>query len=146
MWDFYDFFVAIVWIFILVGSFNKVFEGWRREEKELQDYLNSDEPQEATAATVHYENASPMTQNDWDVICRTAIENAKSGDHRAREWVMKNVISGQATQPSFVQDAIDAMIGIGFSKKDAESKVRKLMRVKSYDNLDDLIKDAVSHK
>ena len=146
MWDFYDFFVAMVWIFILVGSFNKIFEGWRKEQKELEDYLNPPEPQQTTGTTVHYENASPMTQNDWDVICRTAIEKAKSGDHRARDWVINNVISGQATQPSFIKDAIDAMVGIGFKKKDAESRVRQLMSIKSYDNLDDLIKDAVSHK
>ena len=34
---------------------------------------------------------------DWDTICQTAIEQAKMGDHRARDWVVKQMCSDGAS-------------------------------------------------
>jgi len=147
VWDFYDFFIAMVWIFILVGSFNKMFEGWKKEEKELEDYLNSPEPQQITDTTVYYEDDSPMTKNDWDVICRTAVEKAKSGDSRARDWVMKNIVTKeQISKSPFSDDAIIALVKLGFKKPNATNIVSDLVSNNTYSSADDLIKDALNYK
>ena len=140
MWDF---FIAIFWICLLIGCFNNIFDKWRREEEELDAYLN---PPEERDTIVYYEDDSPMTKNDWNVICRTAVENAKSGDSRARDWVMKNIISEHKNESPFAKDAIDYLVSLGFKKKEAESKVIHLTSIKTYNNLEDLIKDAISHK
>ena len=141
MWDF---FIAIFWICLLIGCFNNIFDKWRREEEELDAYLN---PPEERDTIVYYEDDSPMTKNDWNVICRTAVENSKSGDSRARDWVMKNIVAKeQISKSPFSDDAILALVKLGCKKSDATKIVSDLVSTNSYSSLDDLIKDALNYK
>lgn len=91
---------------------------------------------------------------DWDVICRMAVEQAKRGDHRARDWVVKNMIDnqegvfGQADQPDqdkeIVKDAITALCSVGYKKAEAKKVVESLLQERSYDSVEELTKDALS--
>ena len=144
MWEF---FIGMVWIGIFIGGFNSIFRQWREEEEEYNEIMNpSDSNTVLAPPIITQEDSSPMSDYDWDVICRTAINKAKAGDSRARDWVMKNIVSEHRNESPFVKDAIDFLISLGYKKNDAESKVRHLTSIKTYNSLDDLIKDAIGNK
>jgi hypothetical protein len=101
----------------------------------------------------------PFGKDDWDEICRMAIESAKEGDHRARDWVMKNVVVGtsasggtkgrasfDSTPKSLINDAVEFLRGLGHSKAEASRMVNAVARSKKYDNVEDLIKDLYKKK
>ena len=101
----------------------------------------------------------PFGKDDWDEICRMAIESAKEGDHRARDWVMKNVVVGtsaggdtkdrasfDSTPKSLINDAIEFLRGLGHSKAEASRMVNAVARSKKYDSAEDLIKDLYKKK
>jgi|TARA_R110000824_G_scaffold108327_6_gene255249 hypothetical protein len=93
---------------------------------------------------------------DWDVICRMAVEQAKRGDHRAREWVVKHMIDnqedvfGQFDQPDqdkeIVEDAITALCSVGYKKAEAKKVIESLLQDRTYDSVEELTKDALSKR
>lgn len=143
MWEF---FIGMVWIGVFIGGFRSIFLKWEKEEEDYQNIMNPPEEYIITTPEATQEDSSPMSKHDWDVICRTAIDKAKLGDSSARNWVMKNIISEHTVQSPFVNDAVLALTGVGFKKAHAESLVNNLVSLKTYNNLDDLIKDALNHK
>ncbi len=48
--------------------------------------------------------ASVCTVDDWAKICQRAVKDAKTGDHRAREWLSKHLI-GEPTAVAHVLHA-----------------------------------------
>ena len=92
----------------------------------------------------------PITDNDWDIICRQAIEKAKSGDGKARDWVMKNIMQSKLSEQeaaSFltgsqvVEDAIATLTSMGHQQSEAEQLVMDLARDKEYVKVEDLLQD-----
>ena len=145
MWEF---FIGRVWIGIFIGGFNSIFRKWREEEEEYNEIMNpSVSHAGADPSMITQEDSSPMSNHDWDVICRTAINKAKDGDSRARDWVMKNIVAKeQISKSPFSDDAILALVKLGCKKSDATKIVSDLVSTNSYSSLDDLIKDALNYK
>jgi hypothetical protein len=91
---------------------------------------------------------------DWDVICRMAVEQAKHGDHRAREWVVKHMVDnqdgmfGQSDQPDqdkdIVEDAITALHSVGYKKAEAKKVIESLLQERAYNSVEELVRDALS--
>ena len=136
--------------------------------KPIEDYLSINETEEEPQGAVNfrYENttAEPMTEDDWNIICRTAVEEAKAGSAAARTWVTKNIVENNATTPDaskprrskpkskpesyngtpsdIVNDAVSVLRQAGHTKADAVKKVRECIKEKTYDTLESLISDA----
>ena len=79
-----------------------------------------------------------------------AIENAKEGDHRAREWVMKNVVTGSDTKDNVsfnrppkavMHDAVETLRSMGHTKKEAVELVKAVTKSRIYDDVETLVKD-----
>jgi len=93
-------------------------------------------------------------KSDWEAICATAIAQAKTGDHRAREWLMKNGVSlgGNNTttstkqDPQIVTDAIDALKTIGYKAGEARKVIDSLIKNREYDDVQELITEALTKK
>lgn len=92
-------------------------------------------------------------KSDWEAICATAIAQAKTGDHRAREWLMKNGVSlgvnnttATKQDPQIVTDAIDALKTIGYKAGDARKIIDSLIKDREYDNAQELITEALTKK
>ena len=94
-----------------------------------------------------------MTEEDWNVICRTAIEKAKAGDSNARNWVTKNVIenpsnsekptpNSSGTSQQVIKDAVDILRKSGHTKADAVKIVRERVKAKTYTDVVALVADA----
>ena len=97
--------------------------------------------------------SDPMTEEDWNVICRTAIEKAKAGDSNARNWVTKNVIenpsnsekptpNSSGTSQQVIKDAVDILRKSGHTKADAVKIVRERVKAKTYTDVVALVADA----
>jgi len=87
----------------------------------------------------------PMTQDDWNVIARIAIEDAKRGNANARAWVSKHYTSptpSVSTSADLIKDAIACLVNLGHKKKEAEVLVHKAVAAKHYNDLSELIADA----
>lgn len=136
--------------------------------KPLESHLNiNDEEEYQNTTNFTYENISsePMTEEDWNIICRTAVEEAKAGSAAARTWVTKNIIENNAnttpqppkpsktksktkaqsyngTPSDIVNDAVSVLRNAGHLKADAVKRVRECIKEKTYDTLQDLISDA----
>ena len=116
-------------------------------------------PVVTTVASVDRKSRKSFNKDDWDEICRTAIEKAKEGDHRARDWVVKNVgnfgnvfaattssspadtTPKHTTSKSVIDDAVAFLRSMGHAKKDAVDRVNAAIKLKKYDNVEILIKD-----
>jgi len=116
-------------------------------------------PVATTVVSVDRKSRKSFNKNDWDEICRTAIEKAKEGDHRARDWVVKNVgnfgnvfaattssspahtTPKHTTSKSVIDDAVTFLRSMGHTKKDATDQVNAVIKLKKYDNVEILIKD-----
>tara|TARA_R110000851_G_scaffold31289_3_gene84748 strand:+ start:745 stop:1245 length:501 start_codon:yes stop_codon:yes gene_type:complete len=100
---------------------------------------------------------------DWDTICQTAIEQAKMGDHRARDWVVKHMCNSETpTEPvacssgtspvansqdkTVVEDAVSTLHNAGYNKSQARKIVNELIKDRTYDNAEDLIRDVFSQR
>ena len=154
-------FVAIISYNLRLG-FLKVFV----EDEDYEKYATApvvttvtSVPVATTVASVDRKSRKPFNKNDWDEICSAAIEDAKKGDHRAREWVVKNVgnfgnvftattrnspadtTPKHTTPKSVIDDAVAFLRSMGHTKKDATDKVNAAIKLKKYDNAETLIKD-----
>ena len=92
----------------------------------------------------------PITDNDWDIICRQAIEKAKEGDGKSRDWVMKNIMQSRLeeqeaasflTGSQVVEDAIATLVSMGHQQSEAKQLVTDLASGKEYVKVEDLLQD-----
>jgi len=98
---------------------------------------------------------------DWDTICQTAIEQAKMGDHRARDWVVKHMCNSETPAESVacssgtsasnqdktvVEEAVGTLHNAGYNKSQARKIVNELIKDRIYDNAEDLIRDVFSQR
>ena len=99
------------------------------------------------------------TGSDWDDICQAAIYQAKNGDHRAREWLVKHVYNSENTvgnsdhsknvieqDRKIVKEAILALRSLGFKAKECKLLLSDLVKTKKFDKVEDLVRDALSAK
>ena len=91
--------------------------------------------------------------DDWEAICMMAVEQAKRGDHRAREWVVKHMrdnADGVSADPDqdkeIVKDAITALRSVGYKDAEAKKVINSLLKERSYDSVEELIKDALAKR
>ena len=151
--------VFCLFIFTLFWLTLKTATGWAGWFSALDD-----PEEEAVDAQVYSYGNDPMTEEDWNTICRTAIEEAKAGSAAARTWVTKNIVENNVTTtespkprrskskpkrksyngtPSDVaNDAVSVLRNAGHTKTDAIKKVKACLKEKTYDKVEDLISDA----
>ena len=122
-----------------------------------------DDPEEESVDVEFYSYGDdPMTEEDWNTICRTAIEEAKAGSAAARTWVTKNIVensvapsksskpkssestpeSCSGTPSNIIDDAVSVLKNAGNKKADAVKRVMDCTKEKTYDKVEDLISDA----
>ena len=100
-----------------------------------------------TVAPVRKKSRKPFSEDDWDEICRMAIDDAKGGDHRAREWVVKHVLKKEevkdkiSTPKTVIEDAVETLRSMGHSKAEATRMVNQAVKSKKYHSVESLLKD-----
>jgi hypothetical protein len=142
-------------IFFLVGYYSEVS---KKEPFDLPFSFSKVEPPEEE---VVIEEANQT--EDWDTICQMAIQQAKNGDHRARDWVVKHMCSDGAstdintssseTSPVknnqdkiVVEEAISTLHNAGYNKAEAKKIISELVKGRTYDSVEELIKDVFSQR
>ena len=114
-----------------------------------QGFRSMNEPVYITV-TEEEEDHAPFCNDDWDTICRAAIEGAKAGDHRDRQWVMENVVSGceetkeveqPKTDPVIIKEVIATLKSMGHKAGEASKIVKDLTASKQYSKAEDLLVD-----
>ena len=155
--------VMILFLLVCIGAWCEAMQRIdekRKEDKEeelawerqwdTKDHVvatvNQDSSTNDQDSSTNDQDSSPMTQEDWNVICRTAIEEAKAGNSKARDWVVKNIPTEAEQSCPFISDAIDALVQLGHKEAGARKIILALTSENTYDNLDDLIRDAFSNK
>ena len=105
--------------------------------------------------TLEKEPEDPATfcDNDWNVICRSAIEGAKAGNSSDRKWVMENVISSHEadkeetgdekpeTSKQMINDSIATLRSMGHKAAEAKKLDMDLVSKKVYHNAEELLVD-----
>ena len=157
---------AIIFVAIIAYNFRVGFLKVFVEDEDDENYATApvvttvtSVPVATTVASVDRKSRKPFNKNDWDEICSAAIEDAKEGDHRAREWVVKNVgnfgdvftattrnspadtTPKHTTPKSVIDDAVAFLRSMGHTKKDATDQINAAIKLKKYDNAETLIKD-----
>ena len=153
---------AIIFVAIMSYYFREgLVTIFASDKDEEESYIPCSPILAVDTVEVTKKSKEPFGEDDWDEICRTAIESAKEGDHRARDWVMKNVVvsAGSAssassasrdtkdsvaldpTPKSVVDEAVAFLRSMGHTKKDAVGRVNAAIKLKKYDNVEILIKD-----
>ena len=105
-----------------------------------------------TYVTINVEEPDDAAFNpaDWGVICRAAIDGAKKGIHRDREWVLKNIIEpaekekeevSYKTSKPIMEDGVATLVSMGHKKGEAETIVSEASREKEYLSVQDLLVD-----
>ena len=104
---------------------------------------------------------TPLNEDDWDVIMRRAIEDAKKGNASARNFVLKNATNrppvfnnnvAASTPPpiitdqSIVNDAQLALVSMGFKSREATKMVRSACSKKPFYSAQELIEECLSNK
>ena len=150
-----EFFMSIFIILVIVGTICQVHEKMIEQEAARTRYWYGDNPSQDVIVEQDTESDStPMTEEDWNVICRTAIEKAKNGDGKARDWITKHMSSeeGSSLENPSVEvsplkaNAISALVNLGINKKEATIRVSEALTRHSYSDLEDLIKAALNGK
>ena len=100
-----------------------------------------------TVAPVRKKSRKPFSEDDWDEICRMAIDDATRGEHRAREWVVKHVLKKEevkdkiSTPKTVVEDPVETLRSMGHSKDEATRMVNEAVKSKKYHDVESLLKD-----
>ena len=144
--------------FFLYGYFSEVGFPYssknKKEHFDLPFSFSQDESPEEETVIVEGE------QTEWDAICQMAIEQAKRGDHRARDWVVKHMCSDGAstnintpvdnnqdetekTSPKIIEEAIGAICNLGFKKTEAKKVVNRVCNDRVFTDAEELIKAAL---
>lgn len=148
--------------FFLYGYFSEVgFPFSSKNKKEHFDLPFSFSQDDSPEEEIVIEEVDQT--KDWDTICQTAIEQAKMGDHRARDWVVKHMCNSEtSTEPvacssgtspvansqdkTVVEDAVNTLHNAGYNKSQARKIVNELIKDRTYDNAEDLIRDVFSQR
>jgi hypothetical protein len=157
-------------VFFLYGYFSEVgFPFSSKNKKEHFDLPFSFSQDESPEEEIVIEEVDQT--EDWDAICQMAIEQAKRGDHRARDWVVKHMCSDGAstdmntnssetspvennqgrteaeeiekTSPKIIEEAIGAICNLGFKKAEAKKVVNRICNNRVFTNAEELIKAAL---
>ena len=149
-------------IFFLYGFFSEVgFPFSSKKKKEHFDLPFSFSQEEYSEEEIVIGEGKQT--EDWDAICQMAIEQAKRGDHRARDWVVKHMCNSETpTEPvacssgtspvtnsqdkTVVEDAVNTLHSAGYNKSQARKIVNELIKDRTYDNAEDLIRDVFSQR
>jgi hypothetical protein len=149
-------------IFFLYGYFSEVgFPFSSKKKKEHFDLPFSFSQVESPEEEIVTEEVD-QTQ-DWDAICQMAIEQAKRGDHRARDWVVKHMCSDGASpdmnisssetptvknnqDKTVVEEAISTLHNAGYNKAEAKKIISELVKKRAYDSVEELIKDVFAQR
>jgi len=106
------------------------------------------------------EDCFSSPDEDWDVICDAAVKSAKDGNAAARNWVTKNVYNDGLSVPvatqtsqdntettqtskSIINDAISALVNVGYKKAQAKKEVMEQAASNKYTSVEDLLKDVM---
>ena len=99
------------------------------------------------------EDHTSFCDNDWNVICRSAIEGAKAGNPSDRKWVMENVIHNRGeekekteddkpkTSEQVINDTIATLRSMGHKAREAKKLVMDLVSKKVYHSAEELLVD-----
>ena len=149
-------------LFFLYGYFSEVgFPFSSKKKEERFDLPFSFSQVESSEEEIVIEEVDQT--EDWDAICQMAIEQAKNGDHRARDWVVKHMCSDGAstdintssskTPPVknnqdkiVVEEAISTLHNAGYNKAEAKKIIRELVKGRTYDSVEELIKDVFAQR
>ena len=149
------------WCLVMMIIFVLSYRAAREKMRQSDWWSGLDDPEECVDEEAYSYGDKPMTEEDWNVICRTAIEEAKNGSASARTWVTKNIAEGgvpspttatptpstkpsSGTAPDIVKDVISGLRSAGHTKAEATSRVQQCLAEKVYDNVEDLLRDAFS--
>ena len=138
--------IAIVFILVAAGTICEVHTKMIEQKEAENMYWYGDN---SSQETVVEQDSTPMTEEDWNVICRTAIEKAKNGDGKARDWITKHMSSeeGSSLESSPLKaNAISALVNLGIKNKEATIRVSEALTRHSYSELEDLIRAALNGK
>ena len=89
-------------------------------------------------------------EDDWDEICRSAIEGAKEGNHRDRQWVMDNILDSPElkkedekpkTSKTIINEVIATLRSMGHKAGEAKKLVIDLASKKVYHSAEELLVD-----
>ena len=138
-----DGFLGFVYVMIaIIGFWYGVCQGFRSMKEPLYITLTEEE-----------KDHTPFCNDDWDTICRSAIEGAKDGNHRDRQWVMENVISTHEvdkeepedekpkTSEQVINDTIATLRSMGHKAAEAKKLVMNLASKKVYHSAEELLVD-----
>jgi hypothetical protein len=146
-------------IFFLYGFFSEVgFPFSSKKKKEHFDLPFSFSQEEYSEEEIVIGEGKQT--EDWDAICQMAIEQAKRGDHRARDWVVKHMCSDgtplvennqgrteaeeiEKTSPKIIEEAIGGICNLGFNKAEAKKVVNRVCNSSVFTNAEELIKAAL---
>jgi len=154
------------WCLVMMIIFVLSYRAAREKMRQSDWWSGLDDPEECVDEEAYSYGDKPMTEEDWNVICRTAIEEAKNGSASARTWVTKNIAEGgvpspttatptasskpssgttsSGTAPDIIKDVISGLRSAGHTKAEATSRVQQCLAEKVYDNVEDLLRDAFS--
>ena len=89
--------------------------------------------------------------DDWNTICRSAIEGAKAGNHRDRQWVVENVLDSpeakeddeklKTTSKTIINEVIATLRSMGHKASEAKKLVMDLASKKVYHSAEELLVD-----
>ena len=128
------FFMTICVLGIILPSLRAMAEA-----KQTHVVINVEEPDDTAFSLA-----------DWGVICRSAIDGAKAGNHRDREWVVKNIVEPAEqeqeeesckTSKPIMEDGVATLISMGHMKGEAETIIEQAAREKEYLSVQDLLVD-----
>ena len=85
-------------------------------------------------------------ENDWNEICEAAVEKAKTGDARSRDWVLEHIFNKSdqndtKTSKEIIEDCTWALINYGHKKADAIKLVNEKAAGAEYSSVEELLKD-----
>ena len=146
--------MTAIFICFLVGYYSEVK---KKEPFDLPFSFSIDESQEEEIVVEDNQT------DDWDAICQMAIEQARNGDHRARDWVVKHMCSdgastdintGSSKTPPVknnqdkivVEEAISTLHNAGYNKAEAKKIISELIKGRTYDSVEELIKDVFAQR
>ena len=149
-------FMEFVWAFIFISA--TVFGFFVAVLKEGCIPVKRTSPDIPNPHTTHYEKPKksdeikpkpkPKTfdENDWQEICEAAVEKAKTGDARSRDWVLENIFNKSEqgdtkTSKEIVEDCTWALINYGYKKADAIKLVNEKVADAEYTSVEELLKD-----
>jgi len=109
---------------------------------------------------------TPLNEDDWDVIMRRAIEDAKKGNASARNFVLKNAnnrppvfnsSTGTVVPPpiikpvphtdqTIINDAQLALVSMGLKKREANNMVNSACSYRPFSSVQELIQNCLSNK